>query len=172
MMRDKQLTAEVTAVQQAMSASAESCFDEEELAHLRTVIRLTIEFRHYLEHGSVEIAAGLQQSRNLDLTPADFREDVQSARSDPFNKYDLEYLCDSVRSGVDSFCDLTASYAILKDTAETRIAWGIASSREAFKHEFTSMFEKFKEEMSFEKKCRLLLDLFKLQIVFAGISCR
>jgi hypothetical protein len=30
-------------------------------------------------------------------------------------------------------------------------------------------FNKFTLEKNFEKKCRLLLDLFKLQIVFAGV---
>jgi hypothetical protein len=32
------------------------------------------------------------------------------------------------------------------------------------------MFNSFTKEVNFESKCRLLLDLFKLQIVFAGIS--
>ena len=36
--------------------------------------------------------------------------------------------------------------------------------------EFRSMFKKFELEENFEEKCRLLLDLFKLQIVFAGMS--
>jgi hypothetical protein len=44
------------------------------------------------------------------------------------------------------------------------------SSRDSFKTQFVSMFNKFTKEVNFEKKCRLLLDLFKLEIVFAGIS--
>ena len=35
---------------------------------------------------------------------------------------------------------------------------------------FKSTFQTFELEENFEEKCRLLLDLFKLQIVFAGIS--
>jgi hypothetical protein len=50
----------VKEIQTAMVESAKSCFDDSELGHLRTVIRLTVEFRHYLEHGSVEMARGLQ----------------------------------------------------------------------------------------------------------------
>jgi hypothetical protein len=44
------------------------------------------------------------------------------------------------------------------------------SSRESFKTQFVSVFNKFTEEVNFESKCRLLLDLFKLQMVFVGIS--
>ena len=44
------------------------------------------------------------------------------------------------------------------------------SSRESFRAQFVSMFTKFTEELNFESKCRLLLDLFKLQMVFVGIS--
>jgi hypothetical protein len=44
------------------------------------------------------------------------------------------------------------------------------SSRESFKTQFISMFNEFTKEANFENKCRLLLDLFKLQMVFASIS--
>ena len=44
------------------------------------------------------------------------------------------------------------------------------SSMESFKSQFVSMFNQFTNETNFENKCRLLLDLFKLQIVFAGVS--
>ena len=47
---------------------------------------------------------------------------------------------------------------------------GMIPSRESFQMQFISMFGKFREEVNFENKYRLLLDLFKLQIVFAGIS--
>ena len=35
---------------------------------------------------------------------------------------------------------------------------------------FIQMFNEFLVQENFEKRCRLLLDLFKLQIVFAAIS--
>jgi hypothetical protein len=44
------------------------------------------------------------------------------------------------------------------------------SSKQTFKTQFFSTFNEFVEEANFERKCRLLLDLFKLQIVFAGMS--
>jgi hypothetical protein len=54
-----------------------------------------VEFRDYLEHGSVDIALGIQQVPYVGLTSAEFREDLRRTSADPFNKYDLEYACES-----------------------------------------------------------------------------
>lgn len=145
--------------------SAKAHFDDSELDHLRAVIRLTIEFQDYLEHGSVEIATSIQNGPH-----AKYVTDAPSASTDPFNKCDLDYACESIRSGVDSFCSLSASYKMLDGATNSSVEWGMISSRDSFKTQFVSMFNKFTKEANFEKKCRLLLDLFKLQIVFAGIS--
>jgi hypothetical protein len=155
----------VKELQAPMVESAKPHFDESELGHLRTVIRLAVEFHDYLENGSVEIATSI-----LNGPHAKYVRDVQSASADPFNKYDLDYACESIRSGVDSFCSLSASYKMLDGATNSRIEWGMISSRDSFKAQFASMFNKFTKEVNFEKKCRLLLDLFKLEIVFAGIS--
>ena len=50
----------VKEIQTSMVEPATSCFNEADLGHLRCLIRLAVEFRHYLEHGSVEIARGIQ----------------------------------------------------------------------------------------------------------------
>lgn len=155
----------VKELQAPMVESAEPHFDESKLGHLRTVIRLTVEFHDYLEHGSVEIATSI-----LNGPHAKYVRDAQSASTDPFNKYDLDYACESIRSGVDSFCTLNASYKMLDGATRSKVDWGMISSEESFKANFVSMFNEFTEEVNFENKCRLLLDLFKLQIVFAGIS--
>jgi hypothetical protein len=160
----------VKQIQLSMVEFAKSSFDESELSHLRCLIRLTVEFHDYLEHGSVEIARGIQRLSYLELTPAQFREDVQRAGADRFNKYDLGYACESILSGVDSFWNLNTAYRRLDGATSSRIEWSMVSSRESFKSQFASLFNKFTEEVNFETKCRLLLDLFKLQIVFAGIS--
>jgi hypothetical protein len=157
-------------IQASMLESAKSCFDETELGHLRFLIRLAVEFENYLEHGSVEIARSMQQQPYVGLTSAEFRKDVRNASSDPFNKYDLGYVCESIFSGVDSFWDLSTTYRRSVGATDSKIKWGMVSSRESFKANFVSMFNKFTEEVNFENKCRLLLDLFKLQIVFVGIS--
>jgi hypothetical protein len=148
-----------------MVEAARSFFDESELGHLRCLIRLAAEFHNYLEHGSIDIA-----TRLLDGPFAKYVADAQSASADPFNKYDLEYTCASIRSGVPSFCLLNDRYRVMDNATDSRVEWGMISSRELFEKQFISMFNKFTEEVNFESKCRLLLDLFKLQIVFAGIS--
>ena len=160
----------VKELQALIVESAKAHFDDSELGHLRAVIRLTVEFQDYLEHGSVEIARGIQQQSYLGLTSGEFREEVGSACTDPLNKYDLGYVCGSILSGIDSFRRLSTTYRRLFGTADSSIIWGMVSSRETFKAEFVLMFNKFAKEANFENKCRLLLDLFKLQIVFAGIS--
>jgi hypothetical protein len=155
----------VTEIQTSMVESAQSRLDESALGHLRVVIRLTVEFNDYLENGSVDIATSV-----LHGPLAKYVTDAQSASTDPFNKYDLQFACKSIRSGVDSFCNLSASYRALVDALDSRVEWGMIPSRESFKATFVSMFKRFTEEVNFESKCRLLLDLFKLQIIFAGVS--
>jgi hypothetical protein len=155
----------VRAIQASMTEEAKSCFDEEELGDLRCVIRLTVEFQDYLEHGSTEIALRLQQGPMAHLF-----NNLQIAAADPFNKYDLQYACDSVRSGVDSFCRLNQAYRVLIGATGTRFQWNTLVSADSFKRRFISMFDEFIVEKNFESKCRLLLDLFKLQMVFAAVS--
>ena len=159
------VTSRVKEIQTSMVESAKSCFDKSELGHLCAVIRITVEFYHYLEYGSVEMAHGLEQGPH-----AEYFKDLESASVDPFNKYDLDYTCESIRSGVDSFCRLNQTYGILVGATASTVEWGMISSRESFKAQFISMFNKFTQEENFENRCRLLLDLFKLQIVFAGVS--
>ncbi len=160
------VTTRVKEIQTSMVAAAESCFDESELDHLRGTIRLTVEFHDYLEHGSVKVAQGLKDGPH-----ADYFKDLQSASADPFNKYDLQWVCDSIRAGVDSFCALNAGYRILNGATDSNLKWSMISSKETFKSEFLLMFNQFTEEADFEGKCRLLLDLFKLQMIFAAFSC-
>src|SRR6266446_7073404 len=106
------VTKRVEEIQASMVESAKSCFDESELGHLRCLIRLAVEFHDYLEHGRVEIATSI-----LEGPHAKYVTDVQSASTDPFNKYDLGFVCDSIRSGVDSFCTLNVSYHAPLDLA-------------------------------------------------------
>jgi len=41
---------------------------------------------------------------------------------------------------------------------------------QSIKDRFLALYPEFMVETAFENKCRLLLDLFKLQVVFAGRS--
>ncbi|MHB8652690.1 MAG: hypothetical protein ACYDA9_02300 [Terriglobia bacterium] len=81
----------------------------------------------------------------------------------------LSYTCESIFSGIDSYRSLTHAYGVLVGAVGSRIDWSTVSVLE-LKVPFSSMFEAFEKEKSFESKCRFLLDLYKLMIVFAGIS--
>jgi hypothetical protein len=155
----------VREIQDSLAKAAQSRFDESELAHLRCLVRLAVEFNDYLEHGSVTIARSMLEGPGAKYVP-----DLQSASADPFNKYDLDFVCQSVRSGVNSFCTLSGSYKMLKGAIESNADWSTISSMQAFKTNFAAMFREFVQETHFERKCRLVLDMFKLQIVFAGVS--
>jgi len=122
----------------SMAESSHGCFSKTELDHLRTVIRLTVEFHSYLR---------------LACT----------------HHFCLTYMSESIFSGVDSYCGLTGAYKVLRDATESRIEWS-GISAPSLKERFSSIFDEFDRETNFEAKCRLLLDLFKLQIVFAGMS--
>lgn len=83
--------------------------------------------------------------------------------------FDLSYAIETVFSGVDSFCIVSAAYRGLVGPTSSTINWDKLSVS-AFNEQFTSKFHEFAAASNFEKQCRLLLDLFKLAIVFAGYS--
>jgi len=85
------------------------------------------------------------------------------------HRFCLEYACESIRSGVDSYCNLTHAYKVLVGATESKIEWN-GISVPSLREQFTLMFGEFDGEINFENKCRLLLDLFKLQMVFAAVS--
>ncbi|MGB7172639.1 MAG: hypothetical protein WBD23_03710, partial [Candidatus Acidiferrales bacterium] len=64
---------------------------------------------------------------------------------------------------------VTQAYDVLVGAKESQIEWNTLSAPE-LKVRFGSIFKAFDEAETFETKCRLLLDLYKVLIVFAGIS--
>jgi hypothetical protein len=139
------LVKEVRAIQADMvESAAESNFSESELDDLRGTIRLTVEFSHYL--------GGWDPLPNI-----------------PGVKEKAMYVCESVFSGVDSFASVNMAYDVLRGARPSALAPG-AKSTESLKEEFALKYGEFIEEKDFMPRCRLLLDLFKLQIVFAGLS--
>ena len=167
--QSSEVTKRVKEIQDSMVESLKSQFDHSDLGHLRAVIRLTIEFQDYLEHGSVEMAKSIQQQPATELSTREFVMEVQSACEDPFNRFDLSYRCESIFSGVESFCALASAYRKMNGAAGSTLTWGATSAQDEFKTQFGLTFDNFIKEPDAEKKCRLLLDLFKLQIVFVGI---
>jgi hypothetical protein len=132
--------AEVDAIQASMLEQA-SHFLDSELDDLRCVIRLTVEFFHSLQ-----------------------RVDIDSV-----NDFSLEYWGGSVFSGIGSFTSLSQAYRSTKGATRSTLPQRV-TSRAALKEEFTAMYREFAGETNFEKRCRLLLDLFKLQIIFVGMT--
>ena len=80
---------------------------------------------------------------------------------------DLNYVLDRILFNIESFRVVMHSYCVLVGSTSTTIDWK-AMNLATFKDEFTSTYEAFVKETNFESKCRLLLDLVKLQLVFAG----
>ena len=132
--------AEVDAVQASMLEEA-SHFMDSELDDLRCVIRLTVEFFHILQ-----------------------RVDIDSV-----NDHSLRYWGESVFSGMDSFTGLCSAYRTTAGETRSKLPQRV-TSRAALKEEFTTMYREFAGETNFERRCRLLLDLFKLQIIFVGMT--
>jgi hypothetical protein len=84
------------------------------------------------------------------------------------HSYCSEYVSESIFAGIDSYQSLTHGYNVLVGAMESQLEWR-ALSLSSLKERFAALFDQFDKEGIFEKKCRYLLDLFKLQIVFAGI---
>ena len=124
---------------QAAMLPAETAFSENELRHLACVIRLTVEFRRFLRGEASDAVHG-----------------------------DSRYVAESVFSGVDSFCALSSACRSIGIALPGRARFGDASVR-ALSDEFSALYEELFLATDFALRCRLLLDLFRLQIVAAGI---
>ena len=84
---------------------------------------------------------------------------------DPFQ--DMTYMIDKILFNIDSFRIVLRTYGVLVGSTKSRIDWS-AVGMQSLRDRFLSLYPEFVAETKFENKCRLLLDLFKLQIVFAG----
>ena len=85
------------------------------------------------------------------------------------NDFSLQYWGGSVFSGIGSFTSLSQAYRSTMGATRSTLPQRV-TSRAALKEEFTAMYREFSGETNFEKRCRLLLDLFKLQIIFVGMT--
>jgi hypothetical protein len=82
---------------------------------------------------------------------------------------DLRYVSDSIYSGLESFRRVNDAYNVLHGSRRSDIDWKTVHVA-TIQDEFKVRFEKFEREQAFEERCRLLLDMFKLQLVFAAVS--
>jgi hypothetical protein len=138
-MEDDQIQ-RVRTIQLSMEESARPGFDDNDIQHLHVLVRLTVQFYDYLSSAP----------------PSD----------DPFR--DMTYAIDSIFFNIDSFRSVMHSYGVLVGSTTSTIDWNAISTR-LLKDEFVSVYRAFVTQTNFESKCRLLLDLVKLQIVFAGV---
>jgi hypothetical protein len=134
------LAHQILKIQESVSMSAKPWFSESELKDLRCLIRLTTEFHAWLE----------------------------SAHLDKRHRTEVEFNAESTFSGVESFCAVAAAYRALVGAATSRVQWDMMSSP-SLREQFLSTYRELLREGPFEPRCRILLDLFKMQIVIAGI---
>ena len=148
----------VQAIQASMVESARPTFLECQLDALRVLIRLTVEFDDYLRRGYPhlrEVTGRLLHSIGDDIY-IDMKE------------IELAYSSESTFSGIDFFLSVSGAYSVLVGATKSKIEWGIISEV-SLKYLFVNTYREFGAEGDFTTKCRLLLDLFKIQIVFAGV---
>jgi hypothetical protein len=118
--------------------------DEGEMEKLRTLIRVTVEFRGYL----------------LSTPPWPHFPD------NPFDN--MTYMLDKIIWHGDWFHDMVCVYGILVGATRTKLDWSTITAQ-TLKDRFLSLYDEFVAQRNFQKKLRLLLDLYKLQIVYAGM---
>src|SRR5258708_3863051 len=121
----------------SMEDDARPGFDDGDIEELRIVIRVTVEFYHYLRP----------------YPPWPHFPD------DPF--HNMEYMIDKILFHVDSFRRVVHSYGCLFGSERrSTIDWNTFEVQ-SLTDRFLSLDEEFLVETQFEHKCRLLLDLFK-----------
>jgi hypothetical protein len=147
-------------VQSSLVEEARSTFSASELESLRVLIRITFEFAYHLEHPrTTELSDYLPGEPSL--------REFYLAHPHMFDDCELEYAIDTIFSSVEFFVSVHQAYSVLAGRIDSTVNWDEISGA-TFKEKFNFKFGEFQAEPVFEKKCRILLDLFKLQLVFAA----
>lgn len=82
---------------------------------------------------------------------------------------ELRYLGNSIFSGIESFCLVSMTYRAMRgDTANQFIEEVV--SKKSVKEEFIFYYQKFLAETDFDERCKLILILFRLQLIFTGLT--
>jgi hypothetical protein len=126
-----------------------------------------------LKHGSAGLARSIYDSPGTNLLDGmmpGYKDRLKAASEDPFNQYDLNYACETILSGVDCFERMSPFHPTWTSTLTSSVDWRIFASREEFNSRFFALFGQFLAESDFQKKFRLLHDLFKLQLAFVAMS--
>lgn len=81
----------------------------------------------------------------------------------------VNYMIETIFSGVDGFMMVSRAHRFMPNRTGSAVTWGRVTHA-TLKQEFVSHYQNFRSETNFEKQCRLLLDLFRLQLIFAGMD--
>jgi hypothetical protein len=147
-------------VQASMREEARSTFSESELESLRVLVRVTFEFAFHLEHPrTTELRDYLPEDPQL--------REFCLQHPQMFDDFELRYAIDTIISTIEFFTEVHQAYSVLADRIESTLNWNEISPV-TFREKFKVTFDEFQAESVFERKCRILLDLFRLQLVFAG----
>jgi hypothetical protein len=147
-------------IQASMGEEARSTFSESELESLRVLIRVTFEFAFHLEHPrTTELSDYLPEDPQL--------REFYLQHPHMFDDFELKYAIDTIISTVEFFTGVHQAYSVLADRIDSTLNWNEISPA-TVRQKFKVTFDEFQTASVFERKCRILLDLFKLQLVFAG----
>lgn len=146
----------VEIAQASIVTLAESDFSEPQLEDLRVLVRLTLEFEAHLQHVLADPGETVEQmATRIFETTSIYAEEWR-------------YANDSTFSGIDAFLTVNWAYRPFVGSRPTTIDWATASPL-TLAPLFARLCGEFIDEADFMRKCRLLLDLFKIQIVLAGM---
>jgi hypothetical protein len=155
------LVAEVRAIQESMIEAGRSDLFDSDPSHMRGIVRLTVEFHHFLK--GEDILPKIDDARLAQLAhvneailsefPELKAEDLAETADDR-----LRYVYDSIFSGVGSFVQLHYTYRKMPSPRATTLAAG-AKSVESVREEFASKYVEFSSATDFEFRFGLLLGI-------------
>jgi hypothetical protein len=130
------------ALERIVLDDAQSWCTDSGIESFSVVIRLVAEFKEYLER---TVAAEIESDEPL-------------------------YVCGSVFSGLDSFDSSAHAYRVLRDVEPSGVQWGdpALSRFETLRSRYFEMYQELIGGAPLQHAGRLLLDLFKLQVIWAG----
>ena len=99
---------------------------------------------------------------------SEFWSFLLALRAGPVEVAEVRYACESVFSGIDCFCQLSA-YCRILGSGGTDGAQDITSVAEV-DGVFAVQLERLLSEPLFPEQCRLLRELFRLQLFFATLT--
>jgi len=132
---------QIRAIQTSTSKQAADCFSKEEVVALNVVIRICLEVS----------------------------DDLIRQRANSHPTRDFQYTLRTVISGLDFFTSLSSAYSVLVDARSSEIDWSTTRFLD-LEETILSTRARFVSEDEFLKKCRCLLDLYKLQLALVATS--